>query len=58
MVKYFVLFKTEKGEEINDIYNVPKKLKTIEDIRDLEKKIANEWFGDEQKVTLLNYKKM
>lgn len=57
---YFVVFSAEdNGETIgNDVIEYSKEITNIQDIKNIERIIQNEWFGDCRKITLLSYKKM
>ena len=57
---YFVVFYAEDNGEIpkNDVIEYSKEITNIQDIKNIERIIQNECFGDDRKITLLNYKKM
>ncbi len=57
---YFVVFYAEDNGEIpkNDVIEYSKEITNIQDIKNIERIIQNEWFGNDRKITLLNYRKM
>jgi len=60
MNSYFVVFYAEDDKDIprNDVIEYSKNISNIQDIRNIERIIANKWFGDNREITLMNYKKI
>jgi hypothetical protein len=60
MVRYFVVFQTEEDGELpkNDIVEHHREISDYKDIKDIEYKIAFDWFGDNRGVVLINFKKV
>lgn len=60
MVRYFVVFHAEDDGELpkNDIIEHYQKINGYKDIKDIENKIAFDWFGDNREIVLINFKKI
>lgn len=60
MVKYFVVFYAEDNGELptNYIIEYSKEVTNIQDIKNVERIIQNEYFGDDRDIRLINFKKL
>ena len=60
MTRYFVVFYAEDNGEFptNYIIEYPKEVTNIQDIKNIERIIQNEYFGDDRDITLINFKKI
>lgn len=60
MIKYFVVFHAECDGELpkNDVVEFHKEISSMEDIEEIQKEIAESWFGDDREIVLINYKKL
>lgn len=60
MVKYFVVFYAEDNGELptNHIIEYSKEVTNKQDIKNVERIIQNEYFGDDRDIRLINFKKL
>lgn len=60
MNKYFVVFYAENNSNLpcNDVIEYQKEISNIQDIKNVERVIQNEWFGDDREITLINFQKI
>lgn len=60
MTKYFVVFYAEDNGELptNDVIEYSKEVTNIQDIKNIERIIQNEHFGDDRDITLINFFKI
>jgi len=60
MNNYFVVFYAENERNIpyNDVIEYSKEISNIQDIKNIERIIEQEWFNDGREITLINYRKM
>ena len=60
MIKYFVVFHAGDDGDFprNDVVEYSKEIDDIQDIRNIEGIISDEWFGDNREIVIINFKKI
>lgn len=60
MINYFVVFNAECDGELprNDVIEVSREIRNVNDVKNIEEKIRDKWFGDDREITLINFKKI